>query len=51
MPEELPESVCITPADPLDLVVIHPVEQDGQACTFDSEAFTEFLRKELGHEG
>ncbi len=52
----MPESVCISPADPkefvsppesLDLVLVYPVEKEGQTMRFDSEEFENFLRKEL----
>ena len=44
---QLPESVCISPADPMDLVVIYPTSEEGKEVTFDSEEFENFLRKEL----
>ena len=55
--QTMPESVCITPADPnsfvspppesLDLVLVYPVENEGQTMRFDSKEFENFLRKEL----
>lgn len=56
MPYELPAGVCITPADPLelvappsqpDLVVIHPPELAGTNL-FVSADFETFLREVLG---
>lgn len=56
MTYELPAGVCITPADPLDLVsppsqpelvIIHPPEQEGTTW-FVSEDFETFLREVLG---
>lgn len=47
MSEELPESVCITPADPLDLVAVYPLPAEGTPLVFDSEEFLNFLTHEL----
>ena len=47
MSEELPESVCITPADPLDLVTVYPLTVEGKPFVFDSEEFLNFLNHEM----
>lgn len=45
--EQLPESVCITPADPVGIVTVYPVPLEGKPFVFDSEEFLNFLNHEL----
>ena len=45
--EQLPESVCITPADPIGIVTVYPLPLEGKPLEFDSEDFVNFLNHEL----
>lgn len=47
MSEELPESVCITPADPIGIVTVYPLPLEGKPLEFDSKEFLNFLNHEL----